>query len=124
MIKLLDTTVNIADKDILCYVVLENGNIENPWNIEIDKITTIANGKYAYIGYHASEFYDELKMVEDFIGYNDRNEIKREIYEAKIPKGTKYYRGIKGFSFAITKEYLNIPYFCAEKIIISKKMLI
>ena len=120
MIKLLDKTVRIAQEDIKCYVVLVNGKLENPWNIEINKITAIADDKYAYIGYHSSENYDELKLAEDLLN-TSTNDVKREIYEAVIPKGSKYYKGLKGFSFSISKEYFNIPYFCSDNIKLIKK---
>lgn len=121
MILLTDKDLKTAENDIVVYVTLFDGKVSNPWNCKIDKVTTILNGKYAYFGYHSSRFYEELKLFHDLLGPDDR-ENHREIYMAIIPKGSKYYLGAVSYSFAVSREHLNIETFCSDKLIIAKKM--
>lgn len=115
MILLTDNLLKTANEDIVVYVTLFDDNFVSPWTCKVDKVTTILNGKYAYFGYHSSKYYEELKLFHELLGPDDR-ETHRTIHKAIIPKGSKYYQGTMSYSFAVSKEHLNIETFCSDNL--------
>lgn len=115
MILLTDKLLKTADEDIAVYVTLIDDNFVSPWTCKVDKVTTILDGKYAYFGYHSSKYYEELKLFHELLGPDDR-ETHRTIHKAIIPKGSKYYQGTMSYSFAVSKEHINIETLCSDKL--------
>ena len=115
MVLLENKTLKIANKDIVCYVTLIDGEYISPWDTKIDEITTICNGKYAYVGYYAARFKEELNFFEDLLKSENRTIVK-----AIIPKGSQYYEGQRNFSFSVSKEHVSITTFCSNNLKIEK----
>lgn len=115
MILLTNKQLKKATEDIVCYVTLVDGEYISPWDVNIDKITTIRNGKYAYFGFYSAKFKEELEFFEDLLKGEDRTIVK-----AIIPKGSKYYEGQRNFSFSVSKEHVSITTFCSDNLKIEK----
>jgi len=98
----------VEDSDIPCWVVLVDGEYENPWS-EVDEVTTICNGSIA-LGLYSYKYKEEAELFESIL----KRERKVEIKEAFIPKGSKYYEGTQGWSFLVSKEHLEITKFCSN----------
>lgn len=115
MILLQNKTLKTAKEDIVCYVTLVDGKYISPWDVKIDKVSTILNGKYAYFGYYAARFKEELEFFEDLLKGENRTIVK-----VIIPKGSKYYEGQRNFSFFVSKEHVSITTFCSDNLKIEK----
>lgn len=101
---------HIAESDIECWVIINNGNLETPWK-KVDRISTICDGKYAYLGIYSFKYKLEAERFESLL--------KREniqIKEAIIPKGSEYYEGLLGYSFPVAKEHMTVTKFCSKEI--------
>jgi hypothetical protein len=99
----------IAESDILCWIVLVEEEYENPWP-KVNKISTICNDKYAYLGFYSYKHKEEAELFEYILG----RERKIEIKKAFIPSGSEYYEGTQGWSFPISREHLEITKFCSN----------
>ena len=115
VILLTNKQLKKATEDIVCYVTLVDGEYISPWDVNIDKVTTICNGKYAYFGFYSAKFKEELEFFEDLL----KGE-KRTIVKVIIPKGSMYYEGQRNFSFSVSKEHVSITTFCSNNLIIKK----
>jgi hypothetical protein len=98
----------VANSDIHCWIVLVDGEYENPWS-EINNVITICNGSIA-LGLYSYKYKEEAELFESIL----KRERKVEIKEAIIPKGTEYYEGTQGWSFSVSKEHLEITKFCSN----------
>ena len=101
----------IAQTDIPCFVVFFNEKLDTPWP-DIDKVSTICDGKYAYLGIYSYKHRLEAELFESIL----KREGKVEIKEAFIPKDSEVYEGTQGWSFPISKEHLEITKYCSSRI--------
>lgn len=115
MVLLENKTLKTANDDIVCYVTLTDGKYILPWDVAIDKIATICNGKYAFFGYYSARFKEELDFFEELLKGENRTIVK-----AIIPKGSQYYEGQRNFSFSVSKEHVSITTFCSDNLKIEK----
>lgn len=115
MVLLENKTLKTAEKDIVCYVTLTDGEYISPWDVKIDKVTTILNGKYAYFGFYSARFKEQLDFFENLLQGENRTIVK-----AIIPKGSQYYEGQRIFSFAVSKEHVSITTYCSNNLKIEK----
>ena len=110
MLKIDNQEPKIATCNIECWVIINNGNLETPWK-KVDRISTICDGKYAYLGMYSFKYKQEAEKFESLL--------KREniqIKEAIIPQGSEYYEGLLGYSFPVAKEHMTITKFCSKEI--------
>lgn len=115
MVLLENKTLKKAEKDIVCYVTIVDGEFISPWDTKVDKVTTILNGKYAYFGFYSAKFKEQLEFFEDILKGEDR-----AIVKAIIPKDSLYYEGQRSFSFTVSKEHVSITTYCSNNLKIEK----
>lgn len=111
MLNINNSEPKIATCNIESWVVFVDEKLDTPW-LDINKISTICGGKYAYLGIYSYKYKEESELFENTLKRDPS--IKVEIKEAFIPKGAEYYEGTQGWSFPGSREHLEITKFCSN----------